>query len=611
MDFIRAGAGTGGENRLHTCSITRYNQHMRLLAVLCAVFLLFSCSSSKKQEVSKEQEASKEGGQTQEETSKPSKNFSYAETVKTTGVPILGIYTVDASSWLSGEYDRTHLIDGSWKAWATKGSGKGEMFTFNLNISPSTIAGFAIKNGHGDPEQYEQYNRIKRLVISTNSGWHHEVIEIKDSMNFEQYALERPVIYRGGVVEFRITDIYPGTSHDNTCVAEIVLLERIANDDEFSENILSWLEHGKEIASVSDADKIRLLDYLPFDIIIIDMEGYTFKNESKIQRLNGQAALRLNNNLPRLDGATAMYPLYSAFVHAVYPQKALDVELEEGTNMFYYDSNNNTEIYKNFHTTLLNWDYFPSFDLIKEIFRSREFKNEEKNSFASIVQCNTTPIAYQRLINGETDMIFCYAPSQAQIDAAAAKGKRFNMTPIAKDAFVFIVNDKNMLNNITVQQIRDIYSGRVTNWKDITGINQPIIAYQRTENSGSQSTLQSIMGEDSLIQPIMGSEYIPLGGMSEMVREIVSDYYNYNAAIGYTFLFYLNKMAGSTGTKVLSIDGVAPNSQNVQNGTYPFSQTVYAVTTGNESENTRRFIEWILSAQGQELVKITGYTPVR
>jgi phosphate transport system substrate-binding protein len=96
-----------------------------------------------------------------------------------------------------------------------------------------------------------------------------------------------------------------------------------------------------------------------------------------------------------------------------------------------------------------------------------------------------------------------------------------------------------------------------------------------------------------------------------MIRAISSDYYNYNIAIGYTFLFYLTKMIGNSGTKVLALDGIAPTSQTIQNKTYPFVQTVYAITTGNESENTRKFIEWILSAQGQELVDKTGYTPVK
>jgi len=120
------------------------------------------------------------------------------------------------------------------------------------------------------------------------------------------------------------------------------------------------------------------------------------------------------------------------------------------------------------------------------------------------VQCNTTPEAYKRLINGETDIVFCYEPSEAEIKAAAAKGKRFNLTPICKDAFVFIVNDKNVISNLTQKQIKDIYSGRVTNWESISGVEEPIIAYQRPENSGSQTILQSIMKGDTIMrEPIL------------------------------------------------------------------------------------------------------------
>jgi phosphate transport system substrate-binding protein len=73
----------------------------------------------------------------------------------------------------------------------------------------------------------------------------------------------------------------------------------------------------------------------------------------------------------------------------------------------------------------------------------------------------------------------------------------------------------------------------------------------------------------------------------------------------------MNKMAGSSGVKALSVDGFTPNRQTIQNNAYPFTQTVYAVTIGNESENTKKFIEWILSPQGQELVEKTGYIPVK
>ena len=207
-------------------------------------------------------------------------------------------------------------------------------------------------------------------------------------------------------------------------------------------------------------------------------------------------------------------------------------------------------------------------------------------------------------------MVFCYEPSEAERQAAAAAGKTFNLTPIAKDAFVFIVNEQNTVRNVSQRQIRDIYSGRVTNWKTISGADEPILAYQRPENSGSQTILQTIMRGDTIMRPILEGESYS-SGMFSSIRMVASSFYNYNSAIGFSFLFYVNQMTDNSGIKTLSVDGTAPVRQHIQNNSYPFVQNVYAVTTGNESENTKKFIEWILSAEGQGLVAKTGYTPLR
>jgi phosphate transport system substrate-binding protein len=324
--------------------------------------------------------------------------------------------------------------------------------------------------------------------------------------------------------------------------------------------------------------------------------------KTKIAQLNGNSTLKLSDNLPRLDGATAMYPLYSSLVHAVYPEIIIpEVDIEK-----FHDGYKPDYIIR---PIIGEWGYFPNEQLIWEQFWSQE-GIPSPVEYKSIVQCNTTSQAFQRLIDGETDIIFCYEPSEAEKSTATEKGKRFSLTPIAYDAFVFIVNGKNNFSNITQWQIRDVYSGRVKNWNSISGIDEPLIAYQRPANSGSQTILQSIMKDDQLMKPILDGEFIPFG-MGGMVRAIASDYYNYNSAIGYTFLFYLTHMADDSGVKVLAVDGVTPTRQTIQNKTYPFVQTVYAITTGNESENTKIFVDWILSIQGQELVAKTGYTPVK
>jgi phosphate transport system substrate-binding protein len=572
---------------------------MKLAAVLCVVLLLLSCSKQGKDDSYEEANAYQNRQESNSQT-----DFDQTDTDKTREIkhifpnpfrankeyPVIWPDSLSASSQ-QGNYFATNLVDRKWNSWMenSEGNGTGEFFALQT-FNTSTIAGFALKNGNGNLDLYNRYNRVKTFRIYAD-GEYLETITVKDSYSFEVYSLKNPVDFMD--IRFEIEDVYPGTSYNSACISEILLFNRIVNDDELYDNLISWLAdqsvfsielNDEQITSVSDADKIALLSYMPFDI-----PGWW---RTKISRLEGQSTLKFNDNLPRLDGATAMYPLYSAFVHAVYPEKV--PALDHDSYDILYDN----------RLTMLKYEYFPNFDLLEW------YNSGYINDFASIVQCNTTSTAYRRLIEGEADIVFCYEPSQAEINAAASKGLRFNLTPIAKDAFVFIVNEKNPLNNITLQQVRDIYSGRTTNWKSITGVDEPVIAYQRAENSGSQSTLQAIMREDTLMRPIMGEEFVPRG-MGGMIRAIVSNYYNYNAAIGYTFLFYLHNMAGSSGIKVLSIDGVTPNRQNILSGAYSFTQTVYAVTAGNESENTRRFIEWILSAQGQEMVRRTGYTPVR
>jgi phosphate transport system substrate-binding protein len=515
---------------------------------------------------------------------------------------------VSASSALSnsqGHYPAANLVDKTWRSWAegAKGGGIGESFTLTLHDSfkrrSISMAGFALKNGYGHLDHYSKNNRVKSFKIYID-GKYTETIPIKDSISFEQYAFTEPVVCK--TIRFEIDDVYPGTDYDDTCVAEIAVLTEIVSDSIFYDNILIWIgpigeyshkqyeNNMRGMISISDTDRLLLNDYTPFDIFL--GENHWANRKTKVALLKSPSTLRFTDNLPRLDGATAMYPLYSSFVRAVYPEVKIGF-FEPGREFISV-------------ALLYEWLYFPN---TRFLYEEQTFPRDGKK-FESIVQCNTTSQAYRRHIDGETDIIFCYEPSQEDRNAVAEKGKNFNLTPIAKDAFVFIVNKNNVLDNITQQQIRDIYSGRVTNCKSISGVDEPVIAYQRRENSGSQTILQSIMKGTRIMRPPLDGESVS-GGMFASVRKVTSDFYNYNSAIGYTFLFYLTQMAGRQGVKTLSVDGVAPTRRNIQNNSYPFVQTVYAVTTGNESENAKKFIEWILGPQGQELVEKTGYTTVK
>ncbi|MDR3173198.1 MAG: substrate-binding domain-containing protein, partial [Treponema sp.] len=227
-------------------------------------------------------------------------------------------------------------------------------------------------------------------------------------------------------------------------------------------------------------DELSVSEYMPFN------------ENSKIALLDSEPSLKFNDDLPRLDGATALYPVYSAFVNAIYPSG----DTNAGGPYWLGDISN------------------------------------------SVVMCNRTARAYENLINGRVDIIFCAEPSKDQTARAAEKGLQFDMTPIGKDAFVFFVNKNNQIDNITSSQIRDIYSGNITNWEDVGGENSLITPYQRPNDSGSQTILQSIMGNISIMDPLKENV---AGGMGGIVERVAA-YKNYENAVGYSFLFFTAEM---------------------------------------------------------------------
>ncbi|MDR1506762.1 MAG: substrate-binding domain-containing protein [Treponema sp.] len=340
---------------------------------------------------------------------------------------------------------------------------------------------------------------------------------------------------------------------------------------------------------------VNLWDYSPFN-----GPPWNKARKSKIAVLNEQPSLQFapDDDFPKLDGATAFYPLYAAFVQAVYPAAIMRTVRDGSQNDNPVTGPFTPEQVKKSNGGLSN----------RTIVSGDQFMRDN-----AVVQCSRTGPSYKSLLGIDTyrewrpDIIFCYEPSSEERDEAAGQDITFNMVPLGYDAFVFIVNKKNPVNNLTQQQARDIYSGKITNWKSVGGIDREIIPYQRPKNSGSQTILEKIMGDTPLAAPRMEAM---LYTMTSMI-EAVADYANYENAIGYSFRFFTTGMVNSDEVKILSIDGVYPSTETIQNKTYPYFQPFYAVTAGNEKPNTRRFIDWMLSPQGQYLVEKTGYVPVR
>jgi len=226
---------------------------------------------------------------------------------------------------------------------------------------------------------------------------------------------------------------------------------------------------------------------------------------------------------------------------------------------------------------------------------------------------------YVRYINHPVDIILVTEPSADELELAKKNDVTLIQKPICSDAFVFITHKSNPVNSLTLQQIRDIYSGRVTNWKELGGANAPISAYQRPENSGSQTAMIHMVMKGA---PMLPPETVRvIEGMGGLV-DAVAEYQNKSASIGYTYKYYVDTLYKNENIKILRIDGVYPEEKNIRSGAYPLATRYYGVVRGSATDGSvphgepdaerstgAQFLEWILSPEGQRCVRQAGYIP--
>ena len=284
----------------------------------------------------------------------------------------------------------------------------------------------------------------------------------------------------------------------------------------------------------------------------IDIQAYLpFEENSKIVKTDSKT-LKLTENLPRIDGAAALFPVYSAFVNAVYPNTT---KLHDG-----------------------------------------------------IFEYNNTPDGYRLLAEKETDIFIGVYPSDEQRAYAEENQTTFEYTPIGTEAFVFFVHKDNPITNLTTEQIKDIYSGKITNWKDVGGKNEKITAFQRNEGSGSQSMLKRFMGDT----PITDAPTEMVNDLMAGIIEQGADYKSKTNSIGFSFRYYVEGIIKNPDIKMISIDGAAPTFENIRNGSYTILTPIYAVTyKENQNGNVDKLLEWILSDEGQYIINETGYVGIK
>ena len=219
-----------------------------------------------------------------------------------------------------------------------------------------------------------------------------------------------------------------------------------------------------------------------------------------------------------------------------------------------------------------------------------------------------TTLSFYALVSGEADLLLVARPAQEAFDYAEDMGVELEMRPIGVDALVFLTSDKNPVDSLTQQQAVGIYTGAITNWKEVGGANAEIVAYQRNETSGSQVMMENVVmdGQPMTDAPV---EYRP-SEMGALVDEVAS-YRNSADAIGYSVYYYVTEMYLREGVKLLAIDGVAPSNETIASGEYPYTQYSYAVIRKDEREDSpaRQLFDFLTTPEGKALMAAQGYVP--
>ncbi len=227
----------------------------------------------------------------------------------------------------------------------------------------------------------------------------------------------------------------------------------------------------------------------------------------------------------------------------------------------------------------------------------------------SAIGHSKTTESFYALVDGRADLLLVYEPSQDAYDYANQMGVKLLMKPIGRDALVFLANPANPVTSLTQDQLVDIYTGKVTNWKDVGGDDLAIVAYQRIENSGSQVMMerQVMKGRAMMEAP----RELRTDEMAELI-DAVASYKDSPSALGYSVYYYVHNMYSNANIRLLAVGGIAPENEAIASGAYPYTQDFYAAVRADAPEDSpqRKLYDWLTTDEGQALITGAGYVAV-
>ncbi len=208
------------------------------------------------------------------------------------------------------------------------------------------------------------------------------------------------------------------------------------------------------------------------------------------------------------------------------------------------------------------------------------------------------------LINGGTDI--CEASrsmkEREKEQVRQRRGRDVREIPVALDGVAIYVNDSNPVKELSQAQIKAIYTGQSTNWRDVGGPDERIVPYSRENNSGTYVFFKEhVLDNEDFAQEIQ-----TLPGTAAVVNAVSKD----PASIGYGGIAYAQGIRAVPIRRADSTAAIHPSLESVRSGQYPLSRNLFFYTVGDPAGDAKSFIDWVLSPEGQKICELVGYYPL-
>jgi len=208
------------------------------------------------------------------------------------------------------------------------------------------------------------------------------------------------------------------------------------------------------------------------------------------------------------------------------------------------------------------------------------------------------------LINGGTDICEASRPmkDKEKEQVRSRHGRDVKEIPVALDGVAIYINQSSPIQSLTRAQIKAIYTGKVTNWRDVGGNDEKIVAYSRENNSGTYVFFK----EHVLNNEDFAREIQTLPGTAAVVNAVSKD----PASIGYGGIAYATGIRAVAVKQDENSEAVHPSLETVQNGRYPLSRNLFFYTIGEPQGEEKAFVDWVLGTEGQKICEAVGYYPL-